>query len=341
MTVARSQLVDPEVTPYYHCISRCVRRAFLCGGEYAHRKAWIENRLQELSRIFAIEVCGYAVLDNHLHVLVRVEPERASGWSDDEVVRRWGRLYPPRGKDRQPLPVTKVWIEQKLADTHWVAETRKRLSTLGWFMKCLKEPLARMANREDKCHGAFWESRFKSIAILDDEALLATLTYIDLNPVAAGQAELPEKSAYTSVRTRVEQCRERGTLKAVKTTPAGTVPSRALEDGRHWLCPIEDRRRKGQKRAGMLEGFTLSSYLCLIDWTSRLHRTEKAHISEDVTSLLNRLGTTADIWRRTMERLHSRDRELGVVFAFDRTRLREVAARRQCSRVANINGCPA
>jgi len=92
----------------------------------------------------------------------------------------------------------------------------------------------------------------------------------------------------------------------------------------------------------MLEGFTLSRTLRLIDWTSRLHRTGKWYVPEEVAWLLSRLvGTSADIWSRTMERLHGRDRELGVLFAFDRTRLREAAAHRPCSRVANINGCPA
>jgi len=318
-----------------------VRRAFLCGGAHADRKDWIENRLEELSRIFAIEVCGYAVMDNHLHVLLRLEPQRAAKWSDEEVVRWWGKLFPPRGKNRQPLPVTKSWAEQKLADRKWVAKARERLCTLGWFMKCLKEPLARMANKQDGCRGAFWEGRFKSIAILDEEALLATLAYIDLNPVAAGEVELPEESEHTSLRARLERCRNRGTLKAVQTTSAGEVLQRAMEDSRHWLCPIEDRRGKGQKRAGMLEGFTLASYLRLVDCTSRLHRTGKAHVSEDVASLLSRLGMSADKWTRTMERLHGRERELGVAFAFNRSRLREAAEHRQCARVANINGCPA
>ena len=68
------------------------------------------------------------------------------------------------------------------------------LQDLGWFMKALKEPLARMANREDDCKGTFWESRYKSIAILDEEALLATCAYIDLNPVAAGIAATTETS---------------------------------------------------------------------------------------------------------------------------------------------------
>lgn len=72
MATARKVLVDPEVTSYYHCISRCVRRTFLCGAENAHRKQWIEDRLQELARIFAIDVCGFAILDNRLHVLLRL-----------------------------------------------------------------------------------------------------------------------------------------------------------------------------------------------------------------------------------------------------------------------------
>ena len=66
MTVARSEIVDLDVTPYYHCISRCVRRAHLCGEGYAHRKQWIEDRLEELANIFAVSVAGFSVLDNHL-----------------------------------------------------------------------------------------------------------------------------------------------------------------------------------------------------------------------------------------------------------------------------------
>lgn len=58
MTLRRSTLVEPNTTPYYHCISRRVRRAFLCGVDSAagrsfeHRRAWIVERLAELARIF-------------------------------------------------------------------------------------------------------------------------------------------------------------------------------------------------------------------------------------------------------------------------------------------------
>ena len=106
MTMARGELVDSSVTPFYHCISRCVRRARLCGEGCEHRKQWIEDRLKELTAIFAVEVAAYAVLDNLLHVVLKLNDETVAGWSGEDVVRRWGKLFPPRGKDRQPLEVS-------------------------------------------------------------------------------------------------------------------------------------------------------------------------------------------------------------------------------------------
>jgi len=139
MTVARSQLVDTDVTPWYHVISGTVRGALLLGEGGGDRKQWIEERLEELASIFAIEVGGFAVLDSHLHILVHLSPARAEQWSDEEVVRRWGRVVPPRGKDRKPLPVSEEWVKQKLADPKFLEQTRKRLANLGWFMKSLKD----------------------------------------------------------------------------------------------------------------------------------------------------------------------------------------------------------
>ncbi len=192
MTMPRRQLVDVAVTRYYHCISRCVRRAFLCGEGVTHRKAWIEARLELLAKHFAVSVCGYAILDNHLHILCRLDPGIADGWSDEDVVRRWIAVYRPSCLDVDIPATIQVWIDQQCQDTARVARYRARLQDLGWFMKALKEPLARLANKEDDCKGTFWEARYKSIAILDEQALLATCAYIDLNPFAAGIATTPE-----------------------------------------------------------------------------------------------------------------------------------------------------
>src|SRR5271167_2201578 len=150
MTIARAHLVDPAVTRWYHCVTRCVRRAFLLGEGEFDRKEWIDRRQQELAEIFAVSVGGFSVLDNHLHLLVRLDPEVANGWSDEEVVRRWGRLFPQQDKLRQPVPVSNDWVQARLEDAAWVVKTRGRLQSLSWFMKCLKEPLSRLANRQDQ-----------------------------------------------------------------------------------------------------------------------------------------------------------------------------------------------
>ena len=122
-------------------------------------KEWLENRIEELADVFAVAVGGFSVLDNHLHVLLRLDPDVAEAWSDEEVVRRWGRLYPPRDKSRRPMPVTEHWVQWRLSDAPWVATARQRLQSLSWFMKCLKEPLSRIANRQDKTRGTFLKGR--------------------------------------------------------------------------------------------------------------------------------------------------------------------------------------
>jgi hypothetical protein len=92
MTMPRAHLVDPAVTRWYHCVTRCVRRAFLLSEGPLDRKQWIDQRLEELAGIFAVSVGGFSIMDNHLHVLVRLDPDLAKDWSDEDVVRRWGRL---------------------------------------------------------------------------------------------------------------------------------------------------------------------------------------------------------------------------------------------------------
>ena len=183
-------------------------------------------------------------------------------------MRRWAKLFPPRDRTGKVLTVGEAWIEARRTDAAWVAKARQRLCNLGWFMKCLKEPLAKMANREDDCSPTFWEGRFKSIAVLDEASLLATCAYIDLNPVAVGKCAVPEKSEQTSVKSRVEHVRSKGRLPAL-TSDSPYGGSRNHEHD-HWLCPIENRSRRGAKRIGMLEALSLTGYLKLLDWSSRL-----------------------------------------------------------------------
>jgi hypothetical protein len=217
MTTARKRLVDPTRPTWVHCTSRCVRRAFLAGDRFEHRKAWIEERLQVLARCFAMDVAGYAVMANHVHVIVRMDQAVAMRWSDLDVARRWMSVYPRTYlSDGTPVLPSEAEIAAKAKDATLVAKWRLRLADLGWFMKAFKEPISRRANREDGCTGAFWESRFHSVPLLDQAALIACMAYIDLNPIRAKVADRPERSHHTSGYRRI---RARNRRRA-NTTPA-------------------------------------------------------------------------------------------------------------------------
>ena len=179
MPEPRYRQVSVEDTPYYHCISRCVRRAFLCGSDsvtgfdFEHRRQWIVDRIRLLCSVFAVDLCAYAIMSNHYHIVVRINENEVGQWTDEEVARRWMQIF------SGPLLMHQFLGNASLTESEhaYVAELftiwRKRLSDLSWFMRCLNEPIARMANTEDRCSGRFWEGRFKSQALLDERALLA------------------------------------------------------------------------------------------------------------------------------------------------------------------------
>ncbi|WP_043739223.1 transposase [Thioalkalivibrio nitratireducens] len=215
MPYPRSALVSLDATPWYHVISRCVRRAFLCGEDavtgrnYEHRRGWIVERLEQLAGVFAIDVAAYAVMSNHAHLVLRVDAERAQAWSQDEVLRRWTRLYVgPELVQHYVRNGEGGLCPAQLDAVHGWAETyRSRLADLSWFMRVLNQSIARMANAEDQVTGRFWEGRFKSHALLDEAAVLTAMAYVDLNPIRARMATVPEDSAFTSIAERLRKLR--------------------------------------------------------------------------------------------------------------------------------------
>jgi REP element-mobilizing transposase RayT len=205
----RRQIVDAVQPGFYHCVSRCVRRAFLCGEDrytglnFDHRKRWIEKRLRELADCFAISVYAFAIMDNHLHLVVHVDSQAVLHWSAEEVGRRWASLFPVRKGGEVDRQACETRARTIADDPARCAIVRERLASLSWFMRCLCEPIARRANREDGCTGRFWEGRYKCQALLDDHAVLACMAYVDLNPVRAGLAKSVASSRHTSARRRL------------------------------------------------------------------------------------------------------------------------------------------
>ena len=155
MTRPRSAQVSLDDTLYYHCIARCVRRAFLCGEDtysgqnFDHRRDWLVERIKWQARLFAIDICAYAIMSNHYHLVVRVDREGASAWSDQEVIERWCKVF------RGPLLIQSYLAGEELGRVERetvsdiVAVWRERLTNISWFMRCLNEFIARQANRED------------------------------------------------------------------------------------------------------------------------------------------------------------------------------------------------
>jgi len=159
----RYRLVDTATTPYYHRMSRCVRRAFLCGENrysgknFDHRKSWILDRIKQLTSTFAVEVCAYAIMSNHFHLVLHVDVETVKGWSFDEVIDRWLSLYKGHEVAQKCMSGEQLIKIEQDALSSLVEVWRSRLEDLSWYMRCLNESVARMANDEDNCTVRFWE----------------------------------------------------------------------------------------------------------------------------------------------------------------------------------------
>jgi len=206
----RAELFDPNQVCIVHCIQRCVRRAFLAGEDaltgknYDFRREWIRERLECLASVFGLDVLTYAILSNHMHIILRTRPDVVATWSDHEVALRWLKLFPGQRVDEFLGQPTESQIEAMVRDGAKMEAIRERLSNPSWFMRALSEPIARLANRQDECTGRFWEGRFKAQAIRDEAGLLACSMYVDLNPIRAAMAATPEDSRHTSVFDRIE-----------------------------------------------------------------------------------------------------------------------------------------
>ena len=285
----RSTQISLEDTPFYHCVSRTVRRAFLCGVDhysgqsFEHRRDWIEQRLLRLTQAFSIDVAAYVVMSNHVHVVLHVDVDKARAWSSSEVINQWHQLF-------KGTPLTQKFAKGESLETYEldplndrVTEYRRRLMDISWFMRALNEPIARRANKEDKCTGRFWEGRFKSQALLDEAAVLACMTYVDLNPIRAQMAKTPEQSDFTSIQRRI------------KAAIHDKQPAR--------LLPFV-----GNEQQALPKGlrFAANDYLALVDDTGRIIRDDKrGAIQPSTANILNNINIPLDSWLKvTLEFKH-------------------------------------
>jgi len=338
MALPRSKYVQEGQEMVYHCFSRCVRRAFLCGfdfvigRDFSHRKAWVLDRLRFLAAIFAIEVCAYAIMDTHDHTILRTRPDIAARWPDLEVARRWLTLFPRhRNLTATPMPPAEKDIRALADCPERIATLRLRLCSLSWFMGQLNEFIARAANKEDGVKGRFWESRFKCQALLDEAAIAACMVYVDLNPIRAGLATTPEDSDFTSIQERIRAWQNLpDSTKAEPDIPRGAcgrnqlMPPDEGETSRPvsecmsainpsldgpspsalWLCPISSE----SQRRGILQ-MTAAEYFDLVDKSGRMIRADRrGAIDAELAPILMRIGAKPEAWIETISRFGTKFR---------------------------------
>ena len=294
MTRARKSIIDLEATPYYHVISRCVRRAYLCGEDevsgknFEHRRQWIEDRIKFLASVFAIDICAFAIMQNHYHIVLKVQTHQAREWTEFEVIERWRSLY------NADSVLVDLYLDDDATGAQ-ISEAKKiingwrtNLSSISWFMKNTNQYIACMANKEDGSTGHFWQSRFKSQALLDEAALLSCMAYVDLNPIRAGIATNLDDSDFTSIQERVKTLADakeqlsQGQNKG-KIHPLPYQPETLLDFGSQ---PDKDAIH-----------FALSDYLELVDWTGRRIRDDKkGFIDSSAPRLFTQLKMDEEDW---------------------------------------------
>lgn len=244
------------------------------GKSYEHRRGWVEDKLFFLAEVFAIEVCAYAIMSNHNHLVLFVNEKQAKAWSMQEVIERWHKLFKGTLLTQQFLRgETLIAPLQKIVE-ETVAVYRQRLMDISWLMRILNESIAKQANKEDACTGRFWEGRFKSQALLDEAALAACMAYVDLNPIRAKIATTPETSAYTSIKKRIE----------------AAAHSKQPEA----LCSFV-----GNPKKVMPTGlpFDLVDYIQLVELTGRCIRENKrGYIDAKQPAILARLNICSENW---------------------------------------------
>ena len=301
MTKPRSQQISLDDTPFYHCVSRCVRRAFLCGFDqltnrsFEHRRQQIQDDMLRLASVFFIDIAAFAVLSNHYHLLLHVRREDAVADSPESIVRRAHQVVSGTDVTHRFLNNERIQTWEHDALNTFVDTWRTRLYDISWFMKFLNEGIARRANKEDECTGHFWESRYKSQALLDEQAVLSCMAYIDLNPIRAGIAATPEQSDYTSIQLRINFWKEKKNA-SQKTIDENLQPETLMSFA-------------GNPRQPMSPGlqYILLDYLELVDWSGRAIREDKrGAIHEHAPPILQRLNISPQHWLELCTNFESR-----------------------------------
>ena len=305
MVLRRKDVFNRQQVGVYHVTTRCVRQAFLLGDDYQtghsnhQRKRWIEEWFQSLTDVMLIEICAYAVMDNHTHSILRNRPDLLENMDDVEIAKRLVRLY-PGFQCLQALPeeADAERVRELLSDLDELHRRKYLLTDISIFMARWEEAVARRANKVEDKKGRFWEGRFHCQKLLDTASILAATIYVELNPLRANIVELPEYSQYTSLVKRLKLVHLASGHSMEHLMDSDKLEEQAIlkEDVENQSSP---KLVTNVLVCEQFLPFGRHKYLKVLDYVSRRKRLGKSSTTATAEKLLVRLGVEPDRWRKT------------------------------------------
>ncbi len=321
MSKPRRQQISLNDTSYYHCTSRCIRQIFLLdenndfnkklnskknnspenaavnnNKQNNERRNWIVTQAKKLATIFSIDIAAYAIMHNHYHIILKVDVETVLAWSPLDVIEQWQLLH------KLPARVERLYqkglvekgclnkFEKEQLDG-WVETYRKRLYSISWFMKSLNQYIARRANKEDGVKGHLFEGKFKCQPLLDDGSILTCMSYVDLNPIRAKIAEIPESSDFTSIQERIFEKQGKPINPSIEEDASD--PLKHIKPAK--LLPFAGAPHINNNPKHIQA--ELISYISLVEWAGRQHyEGKRGKIDGELPDILKRLNINKDNW---------------------------------------------
>ena len=231
-----------------------------------------------LAEACSVSLYAYAVMSNHLHVVLKLDAAAAGNWSDEEVARRWCRIFPGKGDPK----TIELRVQDIVNSPELVSQRRDSLRDLGFFMGRLNDFIARRSNVEDDCTGRFWQGRYKSQLLLDERAMLAAMVYADLNPIRAKMATQLKSSDHTGIKRRITLLKGAPLLAKLALAPIAGVPQ---------------------------EGMSIQAkdYLALVDYSGRQwHHAKPGRIPAAVPPILQQMKLDARKWNQQLRGVGAR-----------------------------------
>ena len=143
--------------------------------------------IRRASVFTGVKLLGWCIMINHFHILAFLSvPEEVP---EDEVIRRYGILKGKNAALKLQATLDKLRTEGESGEreaSNSIEAIRKRMHSVGSFMKIVKQWFSEEYNRRTGHKGTLWEGAYYDKIIPNERnAIAKCLGYIHLNPIRA------------------------------------------------------------------------------------------------------------------------------------------------------------